>query len=176
MTVSYVFLSYIKESMVIEMKFNVDSFGIFNDVWALLTAGSKEAYNTMTISWGGLGTLWGKPVATVYVKPIRYTHRFLEQNDYFTISFFPEKYRAALTLLGTKSGKDGDKVKEAGLNPDFLENSVTFKEAEVTLLCRKIYRQDLDIDSMPENVVKTFYTTEAAHTMFIGEVVEIIEG
>ena len=158
------------------MKFNVDSFGIFNDVWALLTAGTKGSYNTMTISWGGLGTLWGKSVATVYVKPIRYTHHFLEENDYFTISFFPEEYKNALMLLGTKSGKDGDKVKEAGLNPDFLERSVTFKEAKTTLLCKKIYRQDMDINSMPESVVKSFYTTEAAHTMFIGEVVEIIEG
>lgn len=162
--------------MVIKMKFNVDSFGIFNDVWALLTAGNKDSYNTMTISWGSLGTLWNKSIATVYVKPIRYTHQFLEKNDYFTISFFPEEYRNALTLLGTKSGRDGDKVKEAGLTADFLENSVTFKEAKTTLLCKKIYRQDLDVSNMPENVIKTFYTTEAAHTMFIGEVVEIIEG
>ena len=158
------------------MKFDVDSFGIFNDVWALLTAGTKDSYNTMTISWGGLGTLWGKPVATVYVKPVRYTHRFLDQNDYFTISFYPEEYRKALMLLGEKSGRDGDKVKEAGLTPEFLEKSVTFKEAKVTLLCRKIYRQDLDVDSMPENVAKAFYSTEAAHTMFIGEVMEITEG
>ena len=92
------------------MELNVNCFGIFNDVWALLTAGNKESYNTMTISWGGLGTLWSKPTATVYVKPVRYTYKFMEANDYFTISFFSEKYRDALTLLGTKSGKDGDKV------------------------------------------------------------------
>lgn len=158
------------------MKFNVDSFGIFNDVWALLTAGDKDSYNTMTISWGSLGTLWNKPIATVYVKPVRYTHQFLDKNDYFTISFYSEEYRNALTLLGTKSGRDCDKVKEAGLTADFLEKSVTFKEAKTTLLCKTIYRQDLDVSNMPENVVKTFYTTEAAHTMFIGEVVEIIEG
>ena len=162
--------------MVTEMKFDVDSFGIFNDVWALLTAGSKDSFNTMTISWGGLGTLWSKPVATVYVKPIRYTHQFLEKNEYFTISFYPEEYRKALILLGEKSGRDGDKVKEAGLAPEFLDNSVTFKEAKVTLLCKKIYRHDMDTESMPADVVKTFYTTEAAHTMFIGEVVDIIEG
>ena len=162
--------------MVINMKFNVDSFGIFNDVWALLTAGNKDSYNTMTISWGSLGTLWNKPIATVYVKPVRYTHQFLDKNDYFTISFFPEEYRNALTLLGTKSGRDCDKVNEAGLTSDFLEKSVTFKEAKTTLLCKKIYRQDLDVSNMPENVIKTYYTTEAAHTMFIGEVVEIIEG
>lgn len=158
------------------MKFNVDSFGIFNDVWALLTAGNKDGFNTMTISWGGLGTLWSKPVATVYVKPIRYTHEFLDKNDYFTISFFPEENRNALMLLGTKSGRSGDKVKESGLTPEFSEKTVTFKEAKTTLLCRKIYRQDLDISNMPEDIVNTYYTAEAAHTMYIGEVVDIIEG
>lgn len=159
------------------MKFNVDSFSIFNDVWAILTAGNKEdGYNAMTISWGGLGTLWSKPVATVYVKPIRYTHQFMEKSDYFTISFFSEEHRNALMLMGMKSGRDTDKVKEAGLTAVFLENSVMFKEAKTTLLCRKIYRQELDVSCMPEDVVKSFYTAEAAHTMYIGEVVDIIEG
>lgn len=158
------------------MKFNVDSFGIFNDVWALLTAGNKDGYNSMTISWGGLGTLWSKPVATVYVKPVRYTHQFMEKSDYFTVSFFPEEHRNALMLMGMKSGRNTDKVKEAGLTADFLENSVIYKEAKTTLLCKKIYRHDMDVSSMSEDVIKSFYTNEAAHTMYIGEVVDIIEG
>lgn len=157
------------------MEFKADVFGIYDKEWALLTAGTKENYNTMTISWGGMGTLWSKPVVTVYVKPIRYTHRFMEENDYFTVSFFPEQYRNALLLLGTKSGRDGDKVAEAGLEPVFLDKSVTFKGARVTLLCKKIYRQDLDTAAMPTEVVKSFYTDEDAHTMYIGEVVEILE-
>ena len=72
-----------------KMNFNADSFDIFDKEWALLTAGTRQRCNTMTISWGGLGTLWNKPVATVYVKPVRYTHEFMEQSDYFTISFYP---------------------------------------------------------------------------------------
>ena len=170
-----ILLQYI-EGMVINMKFNVDSFGIFNDVWALLTAGDKDSYNTMTISWGGLGTLWSKPVATVYVKPIRYTHEFLDKNDYFTISFFSEEYRNALMTLGMKSGRYGDKVKETGLTADFHENYVTFKEAKTTLLCKKIYRHDMDVSNMPEDVVTDFYKNEAAHTIYIGEVIDMIEG
>lgn len=75
------------------MDFNARSFELFDKQWALLTAGDKNSYNAMTISWGGLGTLWNKPVATVYVKPIRYTHEFMEKSDYFTISFYSEKYR-----------------------------------------------------------------------------------
>ena len=153
------------------MEWKVDAFGVFNRKWALLTAGDREKFNTMTVSWGGLGTLWGMDVATVYVKPIRYTHDFMERNDYFTLSFYPEGSRKALALLGTLSGRDGDKVSKSGLTPEFLEQGVTFREAETTLVCRKIYRQDLEIAAMPEQVVKGFYKTEAPHTMYIGQVV-----
>ena len=59
--------------------FQTDAFRVFDKQWALVTAGSLDDYNTMTISWGGLGTLWSRPVAAVYVKPIRYTYQFLEK-------------------------------------------------------------------------------------------------
>ncbi len=156
-----------------ELKTNI--FSLFDREWALVTAGTRGRFNTMTVSWGGAGTLWGKPVVTVYVKPVRYTHGFLEENDFFTVSFFPEAYRKALMLLGSESGRDGDKVAKAGLTPKFLENAVTFEEAHTTLLCRKIYRQDLDVGAMPEKVVNAFYKTEAAHTMYVGEVAEILK-
>ena len=158
------------------MKLDVSAFEVFNNDWALVTAGVEGHYNTMTVSWGGLGTLWGKSVATVYVKPVRYTHGFLEQNDYFTVSFYPAEYKKALGVLGTKSGRDGDKVADAGLTPVFLNQAVTFAEASVTLVCRKIYRQDMDTSAMPKEVVECFYTEEAPHTMYIGEVIEIIGG
>lgn len=157
------------------MEFHVSSFSIFDREWALLTAGTPEHWNTMTISWGGLGTLWGKPVATVYVKPIRYTHAFMEESEYFTVSFYPEEYRKALGLLGSRSGRDGDKVKAAGLTPRALDRCVTFSEARATLVCKKIYRQDMDLSAMPEKVAETFYKTEAPHTMYIGEVVDILQ-
>ncbi len=156
------------------MEFKTSAFEVFDKEWALLTAGTEQSYNTMTISWGGLGTLWSRPVATVYVKPVRYTHQFMEQNDYFTVSFYPEQYRHALGILGTLSGRDGDKVAKAGLVPRFLKEGVTFQEARVTLLCRKLYSQDLDASRMPQDVVKDYYRTEGPHTMYIGEVVEIL--
>ena len=50
------------------MKLTTDIFSEFDQVWALVTAGTPDNFNTMTISWGGMGTLWGKPVATVYIR------------------------------------------------------------------------------------------------------------
>ena len=152
----------------------LDIFRAFAKDWALLTAGTPEDFNTMTISWGGMGTLWGKSVVTVYVKPIRYTHDYLEAGDTFTVSFFPEKYRQELSLLGTKSGRDGDKVAGTGLTPVPVEGTVGFAEASVTLLCKKIYRQELDLDAMPPEAIQMAYTEEAPHTMYIGEVLRIL--
>ena len=158
------------------MNFNTDIFTLFDKKWALLTAGNEENFNTMTISWGGLGTLWGKPVATVYVRTSRYTHDFMDKNEYFTVSFYPEKYRNDLNVLGTMSGRNMDKMKESGLAAKKTGETMTFKEAEITLVCRKLFRQELDVSNMPEKIAANLYSGQAPHDMSIGEVVEIIEG
>lgn len=156
------------------MHLEADVFRKFDKQWALVTAGTPEHYNTMTISWGGLGTLWRRPVATVYVKKNRYTFEFMEQNDYFTVSFYPQEQRRALSLLGNTSGRDGDKVAAAGLTPEFLPQGITFLQAETTLVCRKIYCQDFALDQIPQDVQDIFYRDEPVHRMYIGEVVDII--
>ena len=156
------------------MEFNTEIFSQFDKKWALLTAGAESSFNTMTISWGGLGTLWGKPVATVYVRTSRYTHDFMDANEYFTISFFPEEYKQILGVLGSKSGRDMDKMKDSGLSAVKAGDSVSFKEAEVTLVCRKMFKQELSVANMPADVAKAMYEGQAPHDMYIGEVVEII--
>ena len=160
-------------------KESYEVFQLFNDRWALATAGSMENYNTMTIGWGSMGTLWGpphkgKPVLTIYVSPARYTHTFLEQNDYFTVSFFPEEYRKDLALLGSRSGRDGDKVALTALTPLAIEHGVDFAQAELTFVCRKLYQQQFDLEKVPKDVADWIYTRVPPHSMFIGEVVELI--
>ena len=156
------------------MEFTTDIFKVFDKQWALLTAGNADNFNTMTISWGGMGTLWNKPVATVYVRTSRYTHDFMDENEYFSIGFYPEKYRKTMAILGSKSGRDMDKMKGSGLTPKQSGQTMTFEEAEVTVICRKLFKQRLDTDNIPGDVVKAFYTGDALHDMYIGEVVEII--
>ncbi len=155
------------------MEFKTDIFSVFDKQWALLTAGDKEKFNTMTISWGGMGTLWNKPVCTVYVRTSRYTHEFMDSNDHFSISFFPEQYKKTLGVLGAKSGRDMDKMKESGLTPKKAGPTMTFEEAEVTIVCRKLFKQGLDVDNIPEDIAKGLYYGDAPHDMYIGEVVDI---
>ena len=154
------------------MGFDSQVFDTFNKDWALVTAGTIGHFNTMTISWGGLGTLWGLPVATVYVKPVRYTHEFLDSCDFFTLSFFTEEFRNDLSVLGSRSGRDGDKIALTSLTPIALEGSVGFEQASQTLLCKKIYRQDMDLALIPEFAIRHHYLTEAPHTMYIGQVLK----
>ena len=156
------------------MEFTTDILSVFDKKWALLTAGDSDKFNTMTISWGGLGTIWGKPVATVYVRTSRYTHEFMDAKDFFTISFYPESCKQNLGVLGSKSGRDMDKMKESGLTPVQAGGSMSFKEAEVTLVCRKLFKQQLDVANMLEDVAKAMYEGQAPHDMYIGEIVDII--
>ncbi len=156
------------------MEFTTDILSVFDKKWALLTAGNEEKFNTMTISWGGLGTLWGRPVATVYVRTSRYTHDFMDSEEYFTVSFYPEACRKILSVLGSKSGRDMDKMKASGLTPVQAGASMSFEEAEVTLVCKKMFKQQLDVANMPNDVARAMYEGQAPHDMYIGEIVEVI--
>lgn len=150
-------------------------FAMIGDQWMLITAGTAESCNTMTASWGGVGVLWQAPVATCYVRPQRYTKQFLDEQEYFTLTFFPEEYRDALKLCGSKSGRDVDKVKECGFTVKTAAcGAPYFEEAELVVVCRKRYVQDFDPAAIPEDVKQKQYPNSDYHTMYIGEIVEVL--
>ena len=144
---------------------NQNVFTLIGDQWMLITAGTKERCNTMTASWGGLGVLWGKPVATVYIRPQRYTMEFVEGSEFFTLAFFGEEYRKAL-----------DKVKECGFTVETAESGAPyFAEAELVLVCRKAYWQDMDpAHFLDPEIDNKWYPGKDYHRIFIGEIVEAL--
>lgn len=145
-----------------------------NSNWALLTAGDKTKFNSMTISWGSFGVLWFKNVVTVYVRPERYTLEFLKKQKYFTVSFYDSKYKNDLSLLGTKSGRNSNKMKEISLTPKFLENGVTFGEAKQTFVCKKLYMGQFDKNGLAPDVKDKIYPDGEGHFVFVGEIEKII--
>ena len=148
-----------------------------DDEWALVTAGTEASWNTMTIGWGSAGILWSKPVITVYVHPWRYTHEFLQREDYFTVQLFGPEHRHDLGILGSQSGRDGDKVAHASLTPRPIEHGMTFEEATTTIVCRKIYTQALELDAVPADVMERLGSrlyVDQAHTVFVGEIVGVL--
>jgi len=143
--------------------------------WMLVTAGTREKLNTMTANWGGMGYLWNKQVVFVFVRPERYTYQFIEDEEGFTLTFFDSKYRDALNLCGTKSGRDCDKVKETGLTPFFTELGYpAFTEACLVLECRKLYADQLRRDHfLDQEPLKRHYNTrDGLHKIYIAEIVK----
>ena len=153
---------------------HIDAYDEFANRWALVAAGTPDDHNAMTVSWGGVGCLWGKQVVTVYVRPNRHTYGYMENNEYFTVSFYPEEYKKALGVMGSKSGRDCDKDAEAGLTAVSCGDSVTYREARRTILCRKLYHQDMELERFPADVRERYFSVDPAHRMYIGEVVEIL--
>lgn len=156
-------------------KMKENPFTLINDDWMLVTAGDQENFNTMTASWGGMGIMWFKKVAFVVVRPTRYTFEFIEKHDRFTLSFFEGEHRDALTLLGTKSGRDTDKVKESGLTPVFDNGSVFFQEAKLVMSCKKLYWQDMDPANFLEDFIHEKYPNKDYHRLYIGEIENMME-
>ena len=155
-----------------ELNFNV--FSAIGDQWMLITAGTVEHCNTMTASWGGLGILWGKPMAIAYIRPQRYTKQFVDEQDYFTLTFFSEDYRKQLALCGTKSGRDIDKVKECGFTVAAAEGGAPyFEQAELALVCRKQMVMPMDPAAIPDEVKEKHYTGDY-HDIYWGEIVEVL--
>ena len=150
---------------------NQNVFSVIGDQWMLITAGTREQCNTMTASWGGLGILWGKPVATVYIRPQRYTLEFVEREDKFTLCFFGEEYRKALSLCGSKSGRDIDKVKECDFTVETEDGAPYFAEADLVLVCKKAYWQDMDPTHFLDGEIDgKWYPQKDYHRIFIGEI------
>jgi flavin reductase (DIM6/NTAB) family NADH-FMN oxidoreductase RutF len=158
-----------------ELKVRIHS--LWDAQWFLLTAGDYAArdFNTMTVSWGSLGTMWNRPFAQVVVRPGRHTYGFIERHPTFTLSAFPEKCHDALMLLGTKSGRDGDKIAEAGLTPQAATTIAApgFDEAELVIECRKIYSDDFDPARFVDPTIDQNYPDKDYHRIYYGEIVAV---
>lgn len=154
------------------LDFNV--FSAIGDQWMLITAGTLEHCNTMTASWGGLGILWGSPMAIAYIRPQRYTKEFVDAQEYFTLSFFSEEHRKQLALCGSKSGRDVDKVKECGFTVAAGEgNAPYFEQADLVFVCRKRMVQKMEEDLIPADVREKWYDGDY-HFMYWGEIVQTL--
>ena len=154
-----------------------ETLSTWNLDWFLLTAGdfSTNHFNTMTVGWGSFGTMWTKPYASVVVRPNRYTYEFMEKYDTFTLTQFSPKYKKALALLGAKSGRDGDKIKETNLTPIASHSiaSPTFAEASLSIECKKMYFDDFKPENFLDQTIHDRYPLKDYHRIYYGEILEI---
>lgn len=143
--------------------------------WALVTAGNKEKCNTMTVSWGGVGVFWGKDVAFIFIRDSRYTKEFLDNCDFFSISFPSEQYREAMNYCGSHSGRDEDKFKAAGLTPAFRHDIPYVDEASLVMLCSKMAAVPITEDTfIDKRIMEKWYPDKDMHVMYVAEIIEVL--
>lgn len=151
---------------------NVNPLKAIGKDWMLITAGTKEKFNTMTASWGGMGVMWNKNMVLCGIRPQRYTKEFIENEDYFSICFFNGECKDAMAICGKLSGRDCDKIKEAKLTPVFLDDVPAFEEASLILICRKIYRQPLEESCFIDKANFEKWYNNDLHIMYGGEIIK----
>ncbi len=155
---------------------NKNVVDLFKNRWALVTAGDKDALNTMTVSWGAVGELWGKDMATLYIRPQRYTEEFLNKNDYLTVSFYPDDMKKQIHgVCGSKSGRDVDKVKECNLTPVFDEKAPYFNEAQIVLVCKKAAKSRFNPDEFLDGEIdEKWYPQNDYHFIYYAEIEKVL--
>lgn len=161
-----------REIPISELK--VNPVTMFSEGWALLTAGDKDSFNAMTVSWGATGEIWGKASMFVFVRPQRYTHEFCEKSDRFTVSCFNGKCRKELSFFGSKSGREYDKFKETGLTAECDGENVYCGEAEYVFICRKIAKTGLQPENFYDNAINDCYAAKDYHDVYVGEILKVL--
>lgn len=158
-------------------KFDESIFRLLGKDWALITSGDIENFNMMTASWGGAGVLWAKPVATIYVRPERYTHEYIERTRRFTLSFFPSQLRQALAEMGSKSGRNFDKMHYEALTPiELPSQQVAFAQARIVMDCQVLYKDTMAEDKfLDKQPLEKWYGGEHGnlHDIYIAEIKHI---
>ena len=156
---------------------NENFFRAIGDEWMLVTAGNRTGFNTMTASWGTIGELWSLPVAICFVRPQRYTFKFMEEHDHYTLCFFNQEHYDILQYCGSHSGREVDKIRETGLKPIYTaRGNVYFEQARLVLECKKLYADFIK----PEMFVVTElkgrnYPSRDYHKFYIGEVISCLQ-
>lgn len=151
-------------------------FKLIGKDWMLITAEKNGKVNTMTASWGGLGVMWDKNVAFIVIRPHRYTKEFVEHSDTFSLSFLDNSFKKQLGYLGTVSGRDEDKIGKSGLTVVRSDNIPYFDEANMVMLCKKLYAQEYKRECFIEKELNDkWYPNADQHMLYIAEVMKVLK-
>ncbi len=168
----------VKRKEVSPKDFLTRPFDIWLNRWFLLSCGDENNFNVMTVAWGSFGGVWNKPFVQIFVRPTRHTFGFCNDFPHFTLSSFSEKYKKDLSVLGSKSGRDGDKISLTELNVEKSKKvkAPSFKEADIVLECKKIYWNDLLPSNFLDKSIDECYPEKDYHRVFFGEILHIEAG
>lgn len=163
----------LKQINISELNNNV--FELISKDWGILAVQTGDKANGMTVSWLQMGHLWNKNVITVYVRPQRFTYPFINDEDTFSLAFFDEKYRKELSYLGSKSGRDFDKLAQCGMTSSVVDNTPVINEAKLVFVCKKLYVHDLkEEEFLNKDIDKKEYAKKDYHRVYVGEITSVL--
>lgn len=140
---------------------------------ALLVAqGADGKANVMTIGWGTVGTIWGRPIFVALVRPSRYTYKFMEETGDFTVNVMPADLGDAVATIGEVSGRDHDKFAEQRLDLELgtAGKAPTIAQAMLVYECRTVQKTDVNADTFDQAVLSRFYAKGDFHRVYFGEI------
>ncbi len=141
----------------------------------MVTLGKDGKPNVMTIGWGTIGLVWGRPVFIVFVRPSRYTYSRLEQVEEFTVNVPTEQMGKAAEYCGKVSGRDHDKFKQANLTivPGKKVKVPVIDECFISYECRVLHTNDLIPERLSGVVKKEFYPKGDFHRVYFGQILTV---
>ncbi|MCI9019168.1 MAG: flavin reductase family protein [Eubacterium sp.] len=150
-------------------------FAKIGDEWMLITAKDGDKINAMTASWGGVGVLWGKNTAFIFVRDSRYTKELIDKGSYFSLTFFESSYKSALKYFGMVSGRTEDKIRNAKMNVGYFEEIPYIDEGNFVICCRKMSAVPIRPEHfLDAGIESQWYPDGNLHTMYVGEIVQIL--
>ncbi len=138
----------------------------------LLVSGDVGEANVMTIGWGLIGPLWGRPFFMVAVRPSRHTFGFIEKTGDFTVNVPRKGMEEIVDYCGSVSGREHDKFKETGLTlePGRSVDSPIISECGVHYECRVAYKTRVTPNGLPQAILSDSYPSGNYHTLYFGEI------
>ena len=139
---------------------------------AFLTTMVDGSINTMTIAWGSIGFMWGKPVFMAMVRPSRFTYECIEKSNEFTVSIPFKDMSEALSICGSKSGRSTDKLAEAKLSTVAGKKISTPVIADCGLHyeCKVVYKQKMIPEQLVTDLQDKWYGDGDYHTLYFAEI------
>ena len=152
-------------------------FKLIGKDWLMICSADNtkaSGANLMTASWGGLGILWNKPVATVYIRPQRYSYSLVEGLDRISLCFTGSQLRDALAFCGSKSGRDFDKPAHLGLDIGFDGDVPFVEQSEIVMICKKAYADDLKKSNFVDTAHLKNYPHDDFHRFYVLEIEKVL--
>jgi flavin reductase (DIM6/NTAB) family NADH-FMN oxidoreductase RutF len=142
----------------------------------LLLASGRQG-NLMTIGWGSVGVIWGKPIFLVMVRPSRYSFGLIEELGEFTVNVPGEEHEERVADCGLSSGREQNKADQYGFTLVKSEDvSVPYvRDCFLHYECRVIHKNDVAGTDIPmeATIAARTYVDGDYHRVFYGEILGV---